>query len=75
MPLAHPFFVERTLSMQHRWWRALLPLDDNIQRNYHLRKKHGHATLGLPALLRLIHGDQNAAGWVEVLAWLPAHPL
>ena len=75
MPHAHPFFVERALSMQHRWCRTSLPLDDNIWWNYHLGTKHGHSTLGLPVPLRLIHGDQNVAGWVEVLAQLPAHPL
>ena len=67
MPHAPPFFVERALSMQHMW-HASLPLDDSIQQNYHLETKHGHAMLGLPTPLQLIHGDQNAAGWVEVLA-------
>ena len=62
MPHAHPFLIERALSMQHRWCRVSLPLDDNIQWNYHLRTKCGHVMLRLPALLQLIHGDQNAAG-------------
>ena len=70
-----PFFIERALLMQHRWCRTLLPLNDNIWRNYHLGAKCGHVMLRLPALLQLIHGDQNVADWVEVLAWLPAHPL
>ena len=75
MPHTHPFFVERAFSMQHRLYRALLPLDDNIWWNYHLRTKCGYVMLRLPAPLRLVHGDQNPTGWIEVLAWLPAHPL
>ena len=35
MPHAHPFFIERALSMQHMWCCTSLPLDDN-RWNFHL---------------------------------------